>query len=164
MTDTGCPPLAPRAPHQPCSTRDLFGDRSVDLYLGRPRDQPFLLAPLAVGREVRGLAVEVARGVVLELLVNGEEVRVLHRPVVAIHQAGRSRCGVRSGTRAKGRPANDTRGEAMPQSAATAPPKSLPRPGFDDHRCRCLRRSPTGLTGSAVSLARAVPVQILSAC
>src|SRR5215475_1595702 len=67
----------------------LFGERSVDLHLGRARDEPLLLASLAVRREVRGLAVEVERGVVLVLLVDEEEIRVFRRPVVAIDQAAR---------------------------------------------------------------------------
>ena len=53
----------------------LVGDRAVDLDLGRALGEAFLLAPLAIGGEVRRLPVEIEGGVVLVLLVEDEERR-----------------------------------------------------------------------------------------
>src|ERR1700730_14727811 len=67
------------------------GDRAVDLHLGRALGKPFLLAALAIGGEVRRLAVKIEGGVVLVLLVEDEDIRVLRGPVRAIDEAARFR-------------------------------------------------------------------------
>src|SRR3989442_6018944 len=48
-------------------------ERAVDLHLDGALGEPFLLPALAVGGQVRGLAVGVEGGVVLVLLVEDEE-------------------------------------------------------------------------------------------
>src|SRR5438477_10359488 len=62
-------------------------ERAVDLHLDGALGEPFLLPTLAVGGEVRGLAVGVEGGVVLVLLVEEEELGVLRRAVRAIDEA-----------------------------------------------------------------------------
>src|SRR5436309_4049103 len=62
-------------------------ERAVDLHLDGALGEPFLLAALPVGGQVRGLAVRVEGGVVLVLLVEDEELGVLRRVVRAIDEA-----------------------------------------------------------------------------
>src|SRR5258706_3954212 len=52
------------------------GNRSVDLHLGRPVGEAFLLAALAIGGEMRRLPMQVEGGVVLVLLVEDEDVGI----------------------------------------------------------------------------------------
>src|SRR2546427_2832719 len=81
----------PRGDREAALGTTLVGERAVDLHLRRARDEPFLLATLAIRREVRGFAVGVEGGVVLVLLVEDEEVGILRRPVRAVHEAARLR-------------------------------------------------------------------------
>src|SRR6059036_1301253 len=67
----------PRGDREAALGTTLVGERAVDLHLRRARDEPFLLATLAIRREVRGFAVGVEGGVVLVLLVEDEEVGIL---------------------------------------------------------------------------------------
>src|SRR5687767_12405373 len=66
-------------------------DRAVDLHLHGAFGQPFLLAALAVGGQVRRLAVKVEGGVVLVLLVEEKEIRILRGAVRPIDEAARLR-------------------------------------------------------------------------
>src|SRR5262249_19109347 len=55
------------------------GDRAVDLDLSRSLGQSFALAALAVRGQMRSLAVHIERRVILVLLIEDEQVRILRR-------------------------------------------------------------------------------------
>src|SRR5712691_521889 len=69
----------------------LVGQRAVDLDLGRAGYEPFLLTALAVGSQVRRLAMGVEGRVVLVLLVEDEEVGIFRGAMRAIDEAARLR-------------------------------------------------------------------------
>src|SRR5205807_4348422 len=69
--------------------RGSVRERAVELHLDGALGEPFLLAALAEGREVRGLAVGVEGRIVLVLLVEDEEVGILRRPVRSIDETAR---------------------------------------------------------------------------
>src|SRR6266498_4195516 len=69
----------------------LLGERAVDLHLGGALGQSFLLATLAIGGEVGGLAVHVEGRIVPVHLVEEEEVGILRGAMRAIDEAARLR-------------------------------------------------------------------------
>src|SRR6266851_2856371 len=69
----------------------LVRDRPVELHLDPALGEAFLLAALAVGRQVGRLAMGVERGIVLVLLVEDEDVRILRGAVRAIDETARLR-------------------------------------------------------------------------
>src|SRR5713101_4814307 len=62
-------------------------ERAEELHFGGALDQAFIFAALAVGGQVRRLAVDVEGRVILVLLVEDEDVGVLRGPVGAVDQA-----------------------------------------------------------------------------
>src|SRR5882724_2694435 len=69
----------------------LVRDRPVELHLDPALGEAFFRAALAVGRQVGRLAMGVERGIVLVLLVEDEDVRILRGAVRAIDETTRLR-------------------------------------------------------------------------